>query len=909
MGIFKRWEKRVSAEIASADAPKTSEVSAGSGVEDPDTKLAILQQKAEKEKTEKEKEKTTASADGENLPESFTVKVNRFTGKGIFEKKLDIPKDGGSLKCTGAKGGGTFQVLSCTGNTLRIQGSCPLREGNPECKDGTLQITWSGFDKPEKIKKERSVSVQIDDFEPSAIQLLSVQGQTDRADYSTSYDVGGKCTSKASGATISCSGSTISASSSGTASGFLQIKDVGDDTIREIPVFGSTTSPSAVKLVADTESEASRTLSFSPELKIRPECSKSDTLTALDYTCDTKNILLKAGKITDDKPQHGLLTISFPNSRRSETQRPTITIDIARNPQSGTTGTTGTTGPTGKAEIKIHVISPNEKGVLKFSYEFPAGDSADKRVIVLKKADGSKITQWSGSDLSDRQKQLQYPNKQGENKLPNGDYVLYAETKVGDLPAIATEFPITLMKDGTVTTKSSREVNADGGQGTHTGAQGGTQGAGNAGNAAGVDARTAETTLKLSASTPTSPGKTSGPAKIVYATLAFTPEGPALQAFVNGGTNYNKYKLELTATPGPFTVGKALNSIRLSLLRGTKEAIRRGATQAPADFLAHYLEKLYGSPGAASDWFNTPATPGPQTETIEGPIGPKERTKTEIFILMNEARAKKIFDLERVAGENGKLTFKLILTKSSGTKITYSTPAAPGITETQFFTGAFDKTPQLYASGSSISDGVYVLQETGMPIVKNGNKFLLSSAVTTKQIEILTAIKGSGTMNLEKTTVELAWTRTPSAPPWGSSTTKITLDASDKAQVQKVIDSAKKRLSQFNPQVAQGDVVLGKKIDSGKTYITFRTLDRSPKKPKEIKIVDSLHPSNVKGSIQEKEFYQAAYTDGRDVVIEVELIKFKQNIQDAVKDSEWPGELSLSFGQRYSRLKYQVRFG
>ncbi|HLD75445.1 MAG TPA: hypothetical protein VI874_00375, partial [Candidatus Norongarragalinales archaeon] len=436
--------------------------------------LRELQQKAEKEKTEKEKEKTTASADGENLPESFTVKVNRFTGKGIFEKKLDIPKDGGSLKCTGAKGGGTFQVLSCTGNTLRIQGSCPLREGNPECKDGTLQITWSDFDKPEKTKKERSVSVQIDDFEPSAIQLLSVQGQTDRADYSTSYDVGGKCTSKASGATISCSGSTISASSSGTASGFLQIKDVGDDTIREIPVFGSTTSPSAVKLVADTESEASRTLSFSPELKIRPECSKSDTLTALDYTCDTKNILLKAGKITDDKPQHGLLTISFPNSRRSETQRPTITIDIARNPQSGTTGTTGTTGPTGKAEIKIHVISPNEKGVLKFSYEFPAGDSADKRVIVLKKADGSKITQWSGSDLSDRQKQLQYPNKQGENKLPNGDYVLYAETKVGDLPAIATEFPITLMKDGTVTTKSSREVNADGGQGTHTGAQGGT---------------------------------------------------------------------------------------------------------------------------------------------------------------------------------------------------------------------------------------------------------------------------------------------------------------------------------------------------------------------------------------------------------------------------------------------------
>ncbi len=312
--------------------------------------------------------------DESGLPDAIDVYYNKYTGQGTFERELKPPA-GATLslvKPTDAR-----VKMEYAANKLRVSVQCKKTKDVLDCPDSVpFKATWT-FTNVQAVQKDRSVRISQDDFQPAVLQLLITDQKKDAAifDVSTSGDFSkAKCKDTAN-AKCRPSEGTISAESTSTIKDSkLEISNLGDYQIRQIPVRASIIGSSLVVKAGDAE----KTVTYNGPLMAQPDCQKVNEATgnfqdALEtLTCTKETLKVKAKESTP--PVQGWVEFTFEDSARNYdrvSHKPKVQIIVEGKAVTPTT------------EILITLpsgtITPDQTFTVGF--KFPANDDASARKI------------------------------------------------------------------------------------------------------------------------------------------------------------------------------------------------------------------------------------------------------------------------------------------------------------------------------------------------------------------------------------------------------------------------------------------------------------------------------------------------------------------------------------------------
>ncbi len=313
--------------------------------------------------------------DDVGLPDSIDVYYNKYTGQGTFERELKAPS-GGSLsmvKPTDAR-----VKMEYAGTKLRVNVQCKKgKEGAYDCPDSVpFKATWT-FTNIQTVQKDRSVRISQDDFQPAVLQLLITDQKKDAAifDVLTSHDFSKAKCKDTSQAKCRPSEGTISAESTSTIKdGKLEISNLGDYQIRQIPVRASIIGSSLVIKAGDAE----KPFTYNGPLTAQPECQKVNEATgnfqdALDTLACTKETLKVKAK-ESAAPVQGWVEFTFEDSSRNYdkvSHKPKVQVIVE--------------GKAPSSEILITLPSGTVAVNQDFTvgFKFPPNDDASTRKINL----------------------------------------------------------------------------------------------------------------------------------------------------------------------------------------------------------------------------------------------------------------------------------------------------------------------------------------------------------------------------------------------------------------------------------------------------------------------------------------------------------------------------------------------
>lgn len=323
---------------------------------------------------------TEAGLDDSGLPDTIDVYYNTYTGQGTFERELKAPA-GGVLSVV--KPSSAQVRMDASGSKIRVSVQCKkTKEGAFECPDNVpFKATWT-FANLQTVQKDRTIRVSQDDFVPSVLQLLATKDTKDAAmfDVSTSSDfTKAKCKGQSGVQCRPADGQISAQASAAIKDGKLEIRDMDDYQIRQIPVRASVID-SSVSLKAGEDKK----IDFSGSLTVTPTCDvvnaeKSDVKSAVEVTCTKESVKIKA-KEGVSGVQKGWIEFTFDDSERNYEKvtpsgfKPKVQLIVEPKDGAATTTAITLTPPATPAIVKQ---------AFTIGFKFPVGDDPTARKITL----------------------------------------------------------------------------------------------------------------------------------------------------------------------------------------------------------------------------------------------------------------------------------------------------------------------------------------------------------------------------------------------------------------------------------------------------------------------------------------------------------------------------------------------